>query len=67
MHGHSFTDENGIRMPNEAITDENGIRMSNEAVIAKETKKNKRGTRYCSNAGSSASLVLFLLALLDCS
>ena len=32
--------------------------MPNETIIAKETEKNKRCTRYCSKAGSSASLSL---------
>ena len=32
--------------------------MPNETIIAKETEKNKRCTRYCSNDSSSASLDL---------
>ena len=32
--------------------------MPNERIIAKETEKNKRCTRCCSNDGSSASLAL---------
>ena len=32
--------------------------MPNETIIAKETEKNKRCTRYCSNDSSSASLAL---------
>ena len=30
--------------------------MPNETIIDKETEKNKRCTRYCSNDGPSASL-----------
>ena len=33
-------------------------RMPNKTIIAKETEKNKRCTRYCSNDSSSASLAL---------
>ena len=32
--------------------------MPNETIIAKETEKSKRCTRYCSNDSSSASLAL---------
>ena len=40
------------------ITGSKRTRMPNVRIIAKETEKNKRCTRCCSNADSSASLAL---------